>query len=169
MMLLSFLAFVSGTPRYVATQGVDRTPKVSVIWQHIVASARQCIKGKLALAGWCLLPVSFLTVLLSAFLYSFSQVSTILNWMAFGLTLLSSSLLIVAHLNNDYIEPLSLETDKPGAITVTDVKQALKTVPVMFAVNVAFNMGYNSQNNVYPAQACQMNTVVFGSQLNGQF
>merc|ERR1712232_1210479 len=46
---------------------------------------------------------------------------------------------------------------------------ALACVPTIICINVGFNIPYNAMNNAYPAQACQMDTRLFGEQLNGAF
>merc|ERR1711881_497530 len=58
----------------------------------------------------------------------------------------------------------------PGAITIDEVKGALACIPTILCINVGFNIPYNAMNNAYPAQACQMDTRLFGGdQLNGAF
>merc|ERR1712136_45180 len=79
-------------------------------------------------------------------------------------------LLLVVHTNNDFITALPVnEGMMTSGISAADVRQALTCVPAIVCVNLGFNVPYNAMNNAYPAQACQMDTVVFGKQLNGAF
>jgi len=110
-------------------------------------------------------------VLAASLLSSFPQVYSVLTWMAMGLAVISCLLLIVAHMSNDFVKELpgrsALAT---GAISIEEVKGALACIPTILCINVGFGIPYNAMNNAYPAQACQMDTRLFGGdQLNGAF
>ena len=47
--------------------------------------------------------------------------------------------------------------------------EALTCVPAIVCINLGFNVPYTAMNNAYPAQACQMDTVLFGNHSNGAF
>jgi len=75
--------------------------------------------------------------------------------------------LVVAHQNNSWIK--SLPKARATNFTLEEVRAGFATVPLIIVVNVSFNLAYNAMNNAFPSQACQMNTLVGGSQLNGAF
>ena len=50
-----------------------------------------------------------------------------------------------------------------------DARQTFAAIPLIVVVNIAFNLCYNSMNNAFPSQACQMDLRLGGSQLNGAF
>jgi len=169
-MLLAAGAFLTGTPRYRSLAGVDRKPMISVIRRHLIASSKQSVRGTLSIIGWICLALCIICVLVGSLLYSFKNVSTSLTWVAFGIAFLGCLLLLVVHTNNDFITALPLTEDMmTSGISAADVRQAFACVPAIVCINLGFNVPYNAMNNAYPAQACQMNTVVFGSQLNGAF
>lgn len=168
-MTTAFLAFVSGTPKYSGKGGVTHTPMISVIRQHLVAAAKNTFTGKLAVLGWCLVPLYMAVVLAGSLLSMLPEISGIMTWVAMGLAVLSCFILIVVHIRNDFIIALpEIESGSRG-ISVEEVKGALACVPTIVCINVGFNIPYNAMNNGYPAQACQMDTRLFGDQLNGAF
>uniref|UniRef100_A0A7S2HPA4 Major facilitator superfamily (MFS) profile domain-containing protein n=1 Tax=Zooxanthella nutricula TaxID=1333877 RepID=A0A7S2HPA4_9DINO len=73
--------------------------------------------------------------------------------------------LVVAHVNNQWIKPLP--TRRATSFSVEEVRQGFATVPLVVVVNLFFAMGYNATNTAFPRQACQMNTLIGGAQLNG--
>lgn len=168
-MTLAFLAFVSGTPRYKGRGGVTHTPMVSVIREHLVAAARNHFLAKLALFGWCLVPVYMAVVLTGSLLSMLPEISRAMTWVAMGLAVVSCFILILVHIHNRYIVALPARDVQNGGISVEEVKGALACVPTIVCINVGFNIPYNAMNNGYPAQACQMDTRIFGEQLNGAF
>merc|ERR1719440_978579 len=87
-----------------------------------------------------------------------------------GLAVISCLMLIVVHMFNDFIKELPGNNPlATGAISMDEVKGALACMPTILCINVGFNIAYNAMNNAYPAQACQMDTRLFGTQLNGAF
>jgi len=168
-MTIAFLAFVSGTPKYKGRGGVKHTPMMSVIRQHLVAAAKKTCTGKLAVLGWCLVPIYMAVVLAGSLLSMLPEISSIMTWVAMGLAVLSCFLLIVVHIRNDFIVALPERESVNRGISVEEVKGALACVPTIVCINVGFNIPYNAMNNGYPAQACQMDTRLFGEQLNGAF
>jgi len=109
--------------------------------------------------------------LAGSLLASFPEVSSMLTWVSMGLAVLSCVLLIVTHMSNDFIRELpGRDLLGVGAISIEEVKGALACIPTILCINVGFNIPYNAMNNAYPAQACQMDTRLFGgTQLNGAF
>eukprot|EP00931_Biecheleriopsis_adriatica_P124097 TRINITY_DN99193_c0_g1_i1.p1 TRINITY_DN99193_c0_g1~~TRINITY_DN99193_c0_g1_i1.p1 ORF type:complete len:632 (-),score=93.29 TRINITY_DN99193_c0_g1_i1:28-1923(-) len=168
-MALAILSFLLGTPRYTAKGGVAHTPMVSVIWRHLADSAQKTCRGRICIAGWILVPIYMIIVLVGSFLASYPLASQIMTWLAMGLAVLSCSILICLHRDNSFIEERSTEGAAPGSITTEDVRGALSCVPTIICINVGFNIPYNAMNNAYPAQACQMDTRLLGQQLNGSF
>jgi len=169
-MLLAAVAFLLGTPRYRSLAGVTRKPMISVMRRHLTTSAKESIRGTLSIIGWICCALCIICVLVGSLLYSFKNVSTSLTWAAFGIAFLGCLLLLVVHTNNDFITALPVnEGMMTSGISAADVRQALTCVPAIVCVNLGFNVPYNAMNNAYPAQACQMDTVVFGKQLNGAF
>jgi len=73
--------------------------------------------------------------------------------------------LVISHSNNDWIKKLPGK----GAFPIEDVRKGFGIVPLIVVVNLAFNMACNSILVAMPSQACQMNTLLGGSQLNGAF
>uniref|UniRef100_A0A7S1FCP5 Uncharacterized protein n=1 Tax=Noctiluca scintillans TaxID=2966 RepID=A0A7S1FCP5_NOCSC len=169
-MLLAAGAFLLGTPRYRSLAGVTRKPMISVIRRHLTTSARENARGTLSIIGWICFALCIICVLAGSLLYSNKALSTNLTWAAFGIACLGCLLLLVVHTNNDFITALPVtEGMMTSGISAADVRQALTCVPAIVCINLGFNVPYNAMNNAYPAQACQMDTVVFGNQLNGAF
>ena len=50
-----------------------------------------------------------------------------------------------------------------------DAKQFFAAIPMIVVVNLSFNLCYNSMNNAFPSQACQMDLRLGSGQLNGAF
>merc|ERR1719188_2611340 len=48
-------------------------------------------------------------------------------------------------------------------------ERVLRLCALLIVVNLAFSIAYNAMNNAFPSQACQMNTMIGGSQLSGAF
>merc|ERR1719498_178020 len=170
-MTIAILAFVIGTPKYTAKGGVVRTPMISVMRSHLAEAARQTTKGKVAALGWGLMPISMVVVLVGSILGSVSEeVSNEMTYVAMGLSLTCVFILVVVHVFNTFIQELpNRDILAAGAISTDEVKGALACIPTILCINVGFNIPYNAMNNAYPAQACQMDTRLFGTQLNGAF
>eukprot|EP00927_Polykrikos_kofoidii_P061283 TRINITY_DN56143_c0_g1_i1.p1 TRINITY_DN56143_c0_g1~~TRINITY_DN56143_c0_g1_i1.p1 ORF type:complete len:694 (+),score=88.50 TRINITY_DN56143_c0_g1_i1:279-2084(+) len=184
-MALACFFFVAGTPRYANTGGGTRSHKVSVARQHLIASCKTSNLARLATLGWVGVPLSMILVLASSVLTAFSggsdsaaKLTNAVTWGACGLSMLSCIMLIVAHLRNDYIVPLanlsqqaeSIERDtSTQGTSCQDVRKAFGCIPLIVSVNMGFNILYNSMNNAYSVQACQMDTTFGGRQLNGAF
>ena len=73
----------------------------------------------------------------------------------------------VAHVNCSWIQSLGDETG-PG-FNVKEAQQTLSAIPLIVVVNICFSLCYNSMNNAFPSQACQMDVRLGLSQLNGAF
>lgn len=175
-MCLAFLAFLAGTPRYAARGGVVRTRVLSVLRMHLVVAAKSNWRARLGVLGWCLTPASMAIVLVGSLAGEENQaMSAIATWSGMGLALLGCALLVAGHQRNDYIAPLAdrdealVEPVGAVPVTVDDVRGAFACMPTIVCVNLGFNILYNAMNNAYPVQACQMDTRIFGHQLNGSF
>jgi hypothetical protein len=79
---------------------------------------------------------------------------SILQLIALIFLVLSSVFLIVAHKNNDWIQPLSTGQIE-GEITTEEVRGFMRALPTIICVTVGFNVCYGGMD-VYPIQACQM-------------
>mmetsp|Transcript_28967 Transcript_28967/g.68884 ORF Transcript_28967/g.68884 Transcript_28967/m.68884 type:complete len:612 (-) Transcript_28967:16-1851(-) len=163
-MFTALCCFALGTPRYVGKGRAQRRPMVSIIWKHLQMSGTT--SAKLSVFAWALIPVYMATILAGSFLGSFPTTSKALTWLAFVMALASCGLLVLLHRRNDFIPELEAQD---RAITSADVRGALDCVPTIICINVGFNIPYNAMSNAYPAQACQMDTRLFGQQLNGSF
>merc|ERR1719169_144513 len=110
-------------------------------------------------------------VLLGSILGSVSEeVSNAMTYVAMGLSVSCLFILVVVHVFNNWIPELpNRDALMTGAMTLEEVKGALACMPTILCINIGFNIAYNAMNNAYPAQACQMDTIVFGSQINGAF
>jgi len=95
-----------------------------------------------------------------------SERSALLTNLALAAGIISCIALVVAHMNNDWIQPLKRDGI---TFTVEEVQAGFATVPIIVVVNITYNLSYNAMNNAMPSQACQMNTIVGGRQLNGAF
>jgi len=95
------------------------------------------------------------------------KVGQLLTQIAFVLGSISCICLVIAHRNNKWMKPLPKK--EATTFTIEEVREGFATVPLIIVINICFNMGYNAMNNAMPGQACQMNTLLFGSQLNGAF
>ena len=86
---------------------------------------------------------------------------------------MSCVFLIVANVNCSWVKELDdkeMKDVKDAKIfSVKEAQQTFSAVPVIVVVNIAFNLCYNSMNNAFPSQACQMDLRIGKGQLNGAF
>ena len=87
---------------------------------------------------------------------------------------MSCVFLIVANVNCSWVKELDDEMkdgkkDGTKIFSVKEAQQTFSAVPVIVVVNIAFNLCYNSMNNAFPSQACQMDLRIGKGQLNGAF
>jgi len=94
-------------------------------------------------------------------------VAGVLDYVAFGLGLVSCLCIVAAHLDNSWVK--ALPASRGTTFTVAEVRKGLATLPVLIVVNVAFGMPMNAASIAMPSQGCQMNAMVGGSQMNGVF
>ena len=73
----------------------------------------------------------------------------------------------VAHVNCSWVQSLGDESE--SSFNVKDAQQTLSAIPMIVVVNLCFSLCYNSMNNAFPSQACQMDVRLAGGQLNGAF
>jgi len=165
-MALSLLCFVLGTGKYSAESKAraQHKPMVSIIRKHLTHSlgTSHAMKGYCSIIGLVLIPVYLVLALVGSLVGdaqpTFMQVGsasgiTLFGLIAFILCVVSTLLIIYCHYDNSWIP----ELDTPqGSITSADVRSAFRILPTLFAINVGFNVGYNSMD-IYQLQACQMN------------
>ena len=86
---------------------------------------------------------------------------------------MSCVFLIVANVNCSWVKELDdkeMKDVKDAKIfSVKEAQQTFSAVPVIVVVNIAFNLCYNSMDNAFPSQACQMDLRIGKGQLNGAF
>jgi dipeptide/tripeptide permease len=107
--------------------------------------------GKLSIMGLILIPV-YLMLSLAAGLSS----NSVLRYLSVALLVVSSVFLIIAHQNNDWIQPPA-EGQAEGEITTEEVRGFFRALPTIICVTVGFNVCYGGMD-IYPIQACQMDT-----------
>eukprot|EP00439_Symbiodinium_sp_Y106_P039198 s3533_g4.t2 len=73
----------------------------------------------------------------------------------------------VANLNTQWVKELNDEAKDDFG--VEDARATFGALPMIVIVNIAFNLCYNSINNAFPSQACQMDLRIGSMQLNGAF
>jgi dipeptide/tripeptide permease len=169
-MCISLLAFIAGTGRYSADSKAipTRKPMVSIVRKHLVEGASGSARGKIALLGWILVPIYLCVNLVGSLLpsgslpmffgsggVSGSPGMSVLQVVALVLSIVSCGLIIFGHLDNEWIKPL--RNGANNGITTEEVKGFLRALPTIICVTVGFNLCYNGMD-VYPLQACQMDT-----------
>jgi len=93
--------------------------------------------------------------------------SDTLNNLALGLGSLACVSLVVANLNTQWVKELNDEAKDDFG--VEDARATFGALPMIVIVNIACNLCYNSINNAFPSQACQMDLRIGSMQLNGAF
>ena len=63
----------------------------------------------------------------------------------------------------------SIGDESSHSFNVNEAQQTLAAIPLIVVVNICFSLCYNSMNNAFPSQACQMDVRFGSSQLNGAF
>lgn len=108
--------------------------------------------GKLALVGWCLIPVVVLMTITGSMANHWAvSVANLLVTVGCALCL------IVAHRDNSWLGD-------------NEISRSLDMLPVQIAGSMAFGVLYNSMFTYFASQACQMDTRTQGnSQINGSF
>jgi len=173
-MLLATVLYVSGTCLYVKKKPTPPAEnEVLVVFRTMFHTARQgSVRAMVALFGWAMMPVFIGLALTVSFMNSGSVESKALTYGALGLGLVSCTMVALSHMNNDWLQPLpeTRQVRTEERFTIQDVKDTLKTIPLILLINIAFSLCYNSMNAAMPAQACQMNCFIGGNnQLNGAF
>ena len=106
-------------------------------------------------------------------LHGSSSGNDVLSQVALVLGFMSCVFLIVANVNCSWVKELDdkeMKDVKDAKIfSVKEAQQTFSAVPVIVVVNIAFNLCYNSMNNAFPSQACQMDLRIGKGQLNGAF
>lgn len=165
-MALALLVFLLGTPKYNAESKAvpQKSAMLSIVNQHIMQGARTSWQGKVSILGWVLIPVYLLVSLCGSLitgdgvpsLFKTQHVPgvNIFQFMALLLLVISCTCLIVAHRNNDWIQPPAMgQVD--GELTTEEVRGFMRALPTIVCVTVGFNVCYGGMD-VYPIQACQM-------------
>lgn len=166
-MALSLGVYIAGTPKYsLASKAVPaKSSMLSIVFGHLMDGARRTWQGKLSLVGLALVPVYLAVSLVGSlpgmdFLPLFSTGSTdgvsMLRLLALLLLIISCVFIIVAHKNNDWIQP-PLQGQVEGEITTEEVQGFFRALPTIVCVTVGFNVCYGGMD-IYPIQACQMDT-----------
>ncbi|CAJ1335088.1 unnamed protein product, partial [Effrenium voratum] len=91
----------------------------------------------------------------------------VLSDIALGAGAMACVCLIVANVNCSWVQ--SLGDEEKNTFNEQEAKQAFAAIPMIVVVNTAFNLCYNSMNNAFPSQACQMDVRLGTGQLNGAF
>ena len=71
----------------------------------------------------------------------------------------------VANVNCSWVQELKEKV----SFSAKDAKQTFAAIPMIVVVNISYNLCYNSMNNAFPSQACQMDLRFGSGQLNGAF
>lgn len=163
---IAVLSFLAGTCRYKKEPPTVHRPIISVICKYLCRSAGKSPQGMMAVTGWLLLPVYITLNLIGSVMDNAPLTNTCMV-----LCTISTILLVLGHIKNDWIQEFSEEIEGAG-VTLVDAKRVVRLVPQMLLVNIGFNIPYNAMNNAYPALACQMDLQLpwdKSTQLNGAF
>jgi len=90
-----------------------------------------------------------------------------LNDAALFLGSLACVCLVVANVNCHWVQ--ELDDEDKASFSVTDARETFAAIPMLVIVNISFNLCYNSMNNAFPSQACQMDLRFGSAQFNGAF
>lgn len=95
----------------------------------------------------------------------------VLSDIALALGSMACIFLIVAHVNCSWVRSLGDESQHQHSrsFNVKEAQQSLSALPMIVVVNISFSLCYNSMNNAFPSQACQMDVRLGSSQFNGAF
>ncbi|CAK0808424.1 unnamed protein product [Prorocentrum cordatum] len=169
-MLCANITFVAGVRFYKGRDKPQHAPMLQILSRRLTDAASRSVRGKIALLGWGLIPVSMAIVMVGSMATDFDpRLAKAMSWTGFAMSALSCAMLIAAHHQNDFIAPLPAQALQESDITASDVTEFLSCVPTMFCISVGFGIPYNAASNVYAAQACQMDVRLFGTQVNGGF
>lgn len=150
-MAVAALMFIGGTFLY--REESFKKNSQSVIGEFMRRLGQGCIHpmGKLAVVGWCLIPCVVIMTITGSLVDYWAM--SMLNML---ITLVCSMSLIIAHRDNSWLGE-------------NEIARSLDMVPVQIAGSLAFGILYNSMNTYFLSQACQMDTRVGASQINGSF
>lgn len=162
-MLTAYIIFLVASPRYVKKPPSGDSLRGLVY--YISKAGNAGFKGKIAMMGWVTLLVFLSLVVAVAFVSG--DIRKVLSYVNFGLGFTACSLIVTAHMNNDYME--AIEDHPSGILTCQEGRDALETVPTLLVVNVCFSIVYNQMNGPFQSQACQMDLYIGGTQLNAAF
>jgi len=162
-MLLAFVLFVSGKPKYLGVGAMESRSLMRPIMKSVIYSAKSSGKAKVALSGWILL-VPFLALsFVQAFLHGPTGLNVAIITACIGLV--SIVCLGVGHLNNDW---LVLAPDcLNGALSEEESRQTFQSVPMLLIANMVFNLSYAMMLAPFIQQSCQMNLAIGGTTLSG--
>mmetsp|Transcript_79436 Transcript_79436/g.227975 ORF Transcript_79436/g.227975 Transcript_79436/m.227975 type:complete len:583 (-) Transcript_79436:92-1840(-) len=156
LMAFALVAYISGTPWYRKESFQTNSKAVLGPCVHRLWAGRDHLLGKVALAGWALLPLLIIVSIVQAVLPSgaLTTVSLVLDVLCIGC-------LCIAHTDNRWL-------GEADAMT-----KCLDAVPAILVGNVTFNVLYNTMSSVFYSQSCQMDTRLGSGadamQLNGAF
>mmetsp|Transcript_7022 Transcript_7022/g.16230 ORF Transcript_7022/g.16230 Transcript_7022/m.16230 type:complete len:606 (+) Transcript_7022:75-1892(+) len=151
-------------------------------------------RASMSAAGWLCLPLFYLVTLTASLLpgpaSSTEQVfsdpclgedvnrlsprrlqevssNEILNHAALVLGSLACVFLVVANVQCSWVQKLGDEAK--NSFNKGEAERTYAAIPVIVVVNLSFSLCYNSMNNAFPSQACQMDVRVGKMQFNGAF
>ncbi|CAE7196510.1 NPF8.1 [Symbiodinium microadriaticum] len=190
-MIAAVLIFISFTPSYRRLPGSGLGPVKRLVRYQCRSLRGGGWRAVMSAIGWLCLPFFYLVTLAAVlappaksgseeiFLDPCSSAPTrrlhggaasssdTLNNTALALGSLACICLVVANLNTHWVKELSDEAKDDFG--VEDARATFGALPMIVIVNIAFNLCYNSMNNAFPSQACQMDLRIGSMQLNGAF
>lgn len=181
-MCLAVVIFISFTRSYTMLPGNGLAPVKRLIrYQTYSVCNGGGWRAAMSAAGFLCLPLFYIVTLSDALLSSSAEASThevfhdpcavsadphaiprllhggsggkgLLSNIALALGSIACVFLVVANVNCSWVQDIG-EKVSFGA---KDAKQFFAAIPMIVVVNLSFNLCYNSMNNAFPSQACQM-------------
>eukprot|EP00438_Fugacium_kawagutii_P027581 Skav230745 [mRNA] locus=scaffold3436:78730:81363:+ [translate_table: standard] len=193
-MILAVLIFVSFTGSYTMLPGNGLGPAKRLIkYQYHSVWNGGGWRAALSLAGFLCLPLFYIVTLTDTLVSASAEKSTAetfhdpcappltdapprmlhgggggggyLSDIALVLGAMACIFLVVANVNCTWVQELNQKV----SFGANDARQTFAAIPLIIVVNIAFNLCYNSMNNAFPSQACQMDLRLGSQQLNGAF
>ena len=190
-MILAVIIFLAFTPAYTRLPGNGLGPVRRLVrYQCHALRHGGGWRAWMSAAGFLCLPI-FYVVTLSDTLLASSSSSTahevfldpcaggalgrrlhrggsgsgMLSHIALAFGSMACIFLVVANVNCSWVQDLGSQQ----SFGVKDARQTFGAIPMIVVVNISFNLCYNSMNNAFPSQACQMDLRLGSTQLNGAF
>ncbi|CAE7884772.1 NPF8.3, partial [Symbiodinium microadriaticum] len=191
-MIAAVLIFISFTPSYRRLPGNGLGPVKRLVRYQCRSLRGGGWRAVMSAIGWLCLPLFYIVTLAAVltpkattaseqvFLDPCSSASgtrrlhggTIsindtLNDTALALGSLACVCLVVANVRCSWVQKLGDESK--NSFNQVEAARTFAAIPVIIVVNLSFSLCYNSMNNAFPSQACQMDVRLGGGQLNGAF